>query len=177
MRRMKAASAFYFIAIMFLGMGLIFFGIGAMGFINPDFLGDMSAKDRTVFLAVFMGIGGLFALVGLIWLIILLMKRAGNKRLMTEGYKLEGTVTNVEMNMNIAINGRHPYKLECRVNNPYDGNVYLYSSANITDDVSHLIGQTVMVYVDRNNPKKYYVDVQEFINRQMYGNNIIDFRR
>lgn len=177
MRRMKTSFAFYFIAIMFLGMGLIFFGIGAMGFINPDFLDGMSSKDQTVFLSIFMGIGGLFALIGLIWLIILLAKGAGNKRLMTEGYKLEGTVVNATMNSNVRINGIHPFKLECRVNNPYDGNIYLYSSANITDDVSHLIGQTVNVYVDKNNPKKYYVDAYELINRDMVENNIIDFRR
>lgn len=177
MRRMKAASAFYFISIMFLGMGLIFFGIGLMGCISPDFLSGMPHKDQKVFLSIFMGIGGLFALIGLIWLIILLKKRAGNKRLIAEGYKLEGMVTNVSINTNVRINGIHPRKLECRVNNPYDGNIYLYSSANINDDISHLIGQTVTVYVDKNNPKKYYVDVYELINRHIYDNNIIDFRR
>lgn len=177
MRRIKTSFAFYFISIMFLGMGLIFFGIGAMGFINSDFLNGMPQKEQKVFLAVFMGIGGLFALIGLIWLVILLTKRAGNKRLMTEGYKLEGTIVNAVMNSNVRINGIHPYKLECRVNNPYDGNIYLYSSANINDNVSHLIGQTVIVYVDKNNPKKYYVDAYELINRDMVENNIIDYRK
>lgn len=177
MRRMKASFVFYFISIMFLGMGSVFFGIGCATLINPETLDGMPRSDAKMFTTIFMGVGGLFALVGLIWLIILLAKRAGNKRLMTEGYKLEGTVVNSTMNANVRINGIHPYKLECRVNNPYDGNIYLYSSANITDDVSHLIGQTVNVYVDRNNPKKYYVDVYELINRHMLENNIIDFRR
>lgn len=142
---------------------------------DPDDPSDVRT-DSKVFEYIFLGIGGSFAVIGAVFLIINIIIGRRIKILKKSGDKLSGTITNVTMNYNMTINNRHSYKAECEVINPYDGETYLYSSENITDDISGLIGMRATVYVDRNNKKKYYVDIYELLDKYNKDNRIHDFR-
>lgn len=126
--------------------------------------------------AVFIGVGGIFLVIGVVFIMVNVVSAKRVKSLMTEGEALTGTITNVTLNTSMMVNGRHPYKAECEVIDPYSGERYLYSSKNIVDDISELIGSEVTVYTDKNDRSKYYVDLDELINRRNSGNNIHDYR-
>ncbi|MDE6600448.1 MAG: hypothetical protein K2K34_10270, partial [Oscillospiraceae bacterium] len=53
----------------------------------------------------------------------------------------------------------HPYRADCEVFDPNSGERYLYRSENTMEDISDLVGTSVVVYADRDNRKKYYVDI------------------
>lgn len=132
--------------------------------------------DSKIITIVFAAIGGLFFALGMTFLAVAIIKGRKRKLLKQNGEALTGTIINVSMNTNVRINNRHPYKAECKVINPFDGEEYLYSSENITSDISHLIGMAVTVYVDKNNKSKYYVDMDELMERYNTENAIHDFR-
>ena len=95
------------------------------------------------------------------------------------GEAVTGKIINVRMNVNVRINNIHPYKADCEVINPFDGQRYLYSSGNITYDIRNFAGEDVTVYIDRKNPKNYYVDVEGLIEKKtaVSGNDYIDYRK
>ncbi len=125
---------------------------------------------------VFLCIGTPFAIIGAIFIIVNIVSSGSKKKLMQKGEEVSGTITDVYENTNIRVNGRHPFKAEVKVINPFDGETYLYSSKNITENISHLIGQTVTVYVDKNNKRKYYVDIDSLLKQYASDNKIHDFR-
>lgn len=125
---------------------------------------------------IFTSIGGGFIIIGSVFLIINIKSSRRRKYLMKNGDVFTGKIINVKMNMSVTINYRHPYKVECEVTDPYTNERYLYSSENITDDISEFIGSDVTVYVDKNNKGKYYVDIKELINKYNSESNIHDYR-
>ncbi|MCM1227164.1 MAG: DUF3592 domain-containing protein [Clostridium sp.] len=141
---------------------------------DPDEPGN--ARIYSVVLpAVFMGIGGLFLILGIVFIAVNAASSKRIKSLMENGEALTGIVTNVTLNTSMRVNGRHPYKAECEVTDPYSGERYLYSSKNVTEDISGLIGSEVTVYTDRNDRSKYYVDIDGLLSRET-GENIHDYR-
>lgn len=142
---------------------------------DPDNPSDVSSGSKILEL-IFTLIGGIFAVLGVILIIINILFGNRRKKLMQTGDRLTGTIIDVVMNNSVRINGRHPYKAECEVINPFDGERYLYSSENVTVNISELVGREVTVYVDRNDKKKYYVDIFELMNRYKEEENIHDYR-
>lgn len=121
---------------------------------------------------VFGIVGAVFLLVGIGFLIFVGAKNKKKKELMQNGIKVFAEVTGGSEVLNVEVNGRHPWKLECRYTDPYNGGVYLYSSRSVFMDPYLYMGQQVAVYVDRNDPSKYYVDIQSLRQQE----NVYDFR-
>lgn len=144
-------------------------------FYDPENPSDVWT-DSNVGIIIFTAIGGLFFVLGIIFLVSAIIKGRKIKLLKQNGEALTGTIINVCMNTNVRINNRHPYKAECKVISPYDGEEYLYSSENINSDISHFVGMTVTVFVDKNDKSKYYVDMDELMERYNEENKIHDFR-
>lgn len=126
---------------------------------------------------VIIPLGGIFALLGLVFILKKVLSDQKRNKLIQSGECLTGIITNVEVNKYVTINKIHPYKAECEVIDPYSGEKYLYSSDNIMGNISDLIGKEVTVYVDSNNKKNYYVDIYELIDRYSSDENIYDYRR
>lgn len=126
---------------------------------------------------VIIPLGGIFALLGLVFILKKVLSDKKRNKLIRSGECLTGIITNVERNKYVTINKRHPYKAECEVIDPYSSEKYLYSSDNIMGNISDLIGREVTVYVDSNNKKNYYVDIYELIDRYSSDENIYDYRR
>ena len=120
-------------------------------------------------------VGAPFFIVGGIFFLFVGIKGRKKKALLQNGRVVEATVTGGQMNYSMSVNGRHPWKLECKYEDTYTGATYLYSSYNIWKDPFLYIGQIVKVYVDRENPRKYYVDVDSLFNGQQ-DNKVFDYR-
>lgn len=121
---------------------------------------------------VFGSIGTPFLLVGIGFLIFVGKMDGKKKALMQNGNLIYAEVTGGSEVFNVQVNGRHPWKLECRYEDPFSGEIYLYSSRNTFTDPYPYIGQQIAVYVDKNDPSKYYVDIQSLRQQE----NVHDFR-
>lgn len=120
-------------------------------------------------------IGVCFFIVALVFIILAGTKGKKKRYLLAEGRAVEAVVIGGHMNYSVSVNGRHPWKLECQYEDISQNATYLYSSYNIWQDPQLYVGQTVRVYIDRQNPKKYYVDVEKLLATQT-DKRIMDYR-
>lgn len=116
-----------------------------------------------------------FLIIGIVFLLVLRAKKNKKQDLLQNGRMVEAVVTGGQINYNMQINNRHPWKLECQYKDTFTGAVYLFSSNNIWKDPFLYVDQTIKVYMDKENPRKYYVDVDslEEIEREV---TIFDYR-
>lgn len=141
---------------------------------NKDNPGKIKTKGSSMVLSIILGvIGGVFLLVGII-LVIVFMPR--NKKVKEYGIRYEADIINITMNRNVRVNGRHPYIVDCQVVDAFTGVTSLYRSKNIYEDIDVYGIVKVPVYVDQKNSSKYYVDIDEAIERAKKYNNIRDYR-
>ena len=66
-------------------------------------------------------------------------------------------ITAVEQNPYVRVNRRHPYHVICRIER--EGVLHEYRSEGYYHHPGVEIGESVPVYLDRQNEKNYYVDV------------------
>lgn len=141
---------------------------------NKDNPGKIKTKGSSMVISIILGvIGGVCLLVGII-LVIVFMPR--NKKVKEYGIRYEADILNITMNRNVRVNGRHPYIVDCQVVDAFTGVTSLYRSKNIYEDIDVYGIVKVPVYVDPKNPSKYYVDIDEAIERAKKYNNIRDYR-
>ncbi len=139
---------------------------------NPK---DVRAKSIGLTLPLYI-FGGIFSLIGGIFVAINMKSFIEKKRLLAKGDRLTGTIINVVPQTNVRINGHNPFKVECEVYDPINGAKYLYSSEAVMNDLSYLIGNQIDVYVDQNNKNLSYVDLKSIDTNASLGNNVYDFR-
>lgn len=156
------------IGAVFFGFGVFFAVFGATLFWNP--LEDDASKYIVI------GFGAIFAIIGASLLLSVILKAVRRKRLIANGDQLTGTIVAVNLNMSVTVNGYHPYRADCEVFDPISGERYLYRSENTMEDISGLVGMSVIVYADPNNRKKYYVDVASLADSYRSENQIHDYR-
>lgn len=146
------------LGIIFAPMGLLFAVLGAV-------LGQAknarwkAPQDPVIFIAVFGGIGGLFLLLGLIFLALDLRRRYLLRRAYESGNRVEAEILGIveQQNVNMA-NGR-PRMLEAAWTDA-NGVVHVYRSRYLYTNVEKLLkSKTVPVYIDRYNENIGFVDV------------------
>ncbi|MBZ5486802.1 DUF3592 domain-containing protein [Halomonas aquamarina] len=109
---------------------------------------------------IFGAIGALFFLSGVGSLLYSRFTASRNARLLEQGLRLETTYQGVELNTRISVNGRHPYRITSQWLNPESLEVHVFKSANLWFDPSPYIDtDTVAVFIEPGNPKKYHMDV------------------
>ena len=116
-----------------------------------------------------MAIGGLVLIIEVSALAISKVKKSRKKKLkdylMQNGIKVAAHIDCVNYNTNYSVNGNHPYILECSYKDPYTNKIYLFHSGNIWFNVESIISNqiisTIDVYFDPNNPKKYYMEIDD----------------
>lgn len=101
---------------------------------------------------------------GTLWLILILKGNIKRNRLMDEGVKMTGTVIRIEEEKSIVINGRHPYKVICRVTDSETGEFHDYASAPIDGIRNISEGTAVDVYVHRERFDIGYVHMDGIMN-------------
>ena len=60
---------------------------------------------------------------------------------------------------NYTVNGRHPYKLECKYEDVFSGITHMFSSDYVWENPQAYIGRQVKVYCNRDFTGPYYVDL------------------
>ena len=65
----------------------------------------------------------------------------------------------------------------CSAVNPTNGELMTFKSEDLNFDLTGNIQGTVDVYVDLNNPKKYYVDVEQIVEemQRQHDNGISNY--
>lgn len=121
-------------------------------------------------------VGAPFVVIGVVFIMVAAGLKKKKQYLMQHGRKIFAEVTGGRMNINYAVNGRHPWKWECKYDDPFTGAVYLFSSGNIWTDPQLYIGQQVAVYVEGENYKKHYVDVESLLSAENNGARVYDYR-
>lgn len=107
-----------------------------------------------------LGILGLvFGATGGIWLFVQRRADAIAEEVRRTGQRIEAKVSGVEVRTNLRVNGRSPWRIVCQWQDPGTKDVQVFHSANIWFDPSEYVKETVPVFVDRNNSRRYVVDL------------------
>ena len=147
-------SALLIVGSIFTILGAVFLATGVI-----IYYALKEEEGAILFLLIFGGIGLLFFVLGVIFLIVELKKKLRNDKLLGAGNYVMAEVLEVTLNYNVAVNRRHPYIVRCRYQDMY-GNVHIFKSRDLFFDPTDLLkDRMVKVYVDGENYKHYYVDI------------------
>lgn len=110
------------------------------------------------------GIGLIFTLLGSIFLLARKFSNARNTHLKQTGLLVAAKFISVDMNRHVTVNRRHPFIIRCEWKDTLTGETYAFKSGFIWTDPGPVIdtNRKIDVYIDRNNPRKYYVDLAPF---------------
>jgi hypothetical protein len=111
--------------------------------------------------ATILGIFGfiLFAIGGAIFVFD---KKKSNiiSYLKQNGTRIESDFQSVGLNTSLAVNGRNPYTIVSQWQNPATSKLHIFTSDDIWFDPTDFIKtDKIKVLIDRNDPKKYQVDL------------------
>ena len=130
---------------------------------DKDDVNEIGSKSLDLLYLILPGIGSIFLLIGLIGLAYISYKKKKEKKLKETGELVYANYSETIINRNITVNGRHPYNIIVQWNNPEDGKKYLLRSKNIYFNPEMMIEErnikTFPVYINPNNKKQYFVDV------------------
>jgi len=156
---MSMNTAFKIIGIIYTILGGIFIAVGiGVGIAAHDIDGF-----GWMFTGIFGGIGSLFFVLGILFLILNSRSKKRARRLVEAGNYIYAEVSHVEMNYHISVNGRHPYNVICRYTDEY-GTVHLFRSKDLSFHPDGIMKDTlVRVYVEAGNMKHYYVDIDSIL--------------
>jgi hypothetical protein len=106
------------------------------------------------------GMGSVFFLIGAGTMLATRVQKRADDHLMHEGRPIEADFQQVDLNTSLKINGRHPFRVLAQWQDPSTSRIHVFTSHNLWFDPSQYITQKqIRVYVDRTNPKRYYVDL------------------
>ncbi|PUZ23824.1 Protein of unknown function [Chitinophaga costaii] len=106
-------------------------------------------------------LGFVFSMVGGIAQVVTRLRRSGAESLKQKGQLVQADLVGVEINPYVMVNRIHPYVIRCAWKDPLTGITHSFKSGNVWSDPSAVLAQQkkLDVYIDGNNPKKYYVDI------------------
>lgn len=140
---------------------IVFGCIGAIYFVLGIFLLQSLPQTEDYEAGmVFTVLGGVFLLTTVILLLFSTAKRRKLQRIVSEGRYLWGQISDVVVNQAIRVNGRNPYNVLVRYEDPH-GNLHLFRSGNLkTYPDRSVIGKQVRVYYENESYKHYYIDLE-----------------
>lgn len=111
-------------------------------------------------LALIFGVmGTIFTLFGASIILIKYLKNKKIEFLKLRGTPIQAKFQSVEKNGSFAINKRNPYQIYAQWKNPMTSELHIFKSENLWfDPTDHINTDEITVLIERNNPKKYYVD-------------------
>ena len=142
-------------------IGVIYTILGA-GFVVLGGALWLGLKERDAALAgiIFVGIGSVFLILGVIFLLVELGKLRRANRLLASGRYIWGEIIDCVPNYNVRINGRNPYVALVRYR---DGSgvahIFKSGSRKLYPDPA-ILGRQVKVYVSDDRFRHYYVDLE-----------------
>lgn len=141
--------------------GVLFTAVGILcGLFIDEIAASPNSRGNVYILPwVFTALGIVFLLMTAVLLTLTAKRKQERRRLMESGRYINALVTEVSQNLYVQINHRHPYYVVCQGTDPYTGQQRTFRSADTTEDPSHLRGKYLRVFLDPQNPKKYYVEL------------------
>ena len=123
---------------------------------NPE---NIRPESEGLLIGIFLFIGLVFAAIGGIIFAARWKYYQNIRELLATGQQVYAEITDIQENLHKNMGGRHPIIVHCRYQSP-DGRLYLFHSHSVWCR-SHEIDMTkkIPVYVDRQNPARYFVDV------------------
>ena len=147
-----------------LSIGIIYTALGGTFVILGIALAAL-LRDSDAFMVglIFGGIGAIFLILGIIFLIVELCKKKRSDALLASGHYILGEVVDIAANINVNVNGRYPYHIIVQYIDPHGvRHIFRSPGLRIFRD-PELLGKKVKVYVENDNFKHYYVDVDEIL--------------
>lgn len=127
---------------------------------NPNKIG---MKSLDLLFLLFPGLGLISLIIGVTGISSKARGKKSGKRLKENGELIYADYVETIINISYSVNGRHPYKIICEWTNPLDGEEYTFKSKNIWSNPEDIIEERNIkqfpVYIDKNNKKKYFVDI------------------
>lgn len=127
---------------------------------NPS---SFKVKPDDFFNYIFLGMSSLFIILGSFLLILPIMKKNQNKKLLKNGIRLVATINSVIIDNRYQVNGKSPYVIYASF--IYHDLVYEAKSNNIWYNAEFIVNnyniKELPIYIEVNNPKKYYLDTSE----------------
>ena len=155
--KMEKDAAFIFGMVLGI-LGGIFLALGIL-------FGVLLGSEGLLACLVFVGVGGVFFLIGLLCLRSCRKKQRRMQKLLEEGRYLWGEIVECAPNLQISVNGRHPTIATARYLAP-DGTEHLFQSRNLyhwRPENGGLLHQQVKIYIEDGNMDNYYVAVEELL--------------
>ncbi len=155
--KMEKDAAFIFGMVLGI-LGGIFLALGIL-------FGVLLGSEGLLACLVFVGVGGVFFLIGLLCFRACRKKQRRMQKLLEEGRYLWGEIVECAPNLQISVNGRHPTIATARYLAP-DGTEHLFQSRNLyhwRPENGGLLHQQVKIYIEDGNMDNYYVAVEELL--------------
>lgn len=106
------------------------------------------------------GLGVVFTALGAGMIVVSARRRRLEARLKASGVPVEATFQSVEQNTSMKVNGQSPWRVLAQWLDPSTSKVHVFKSDNLWFDPSAYIkDRKINVFIDRANPKRYYVDL------------------
>ncbi len=133
---------------------------------NPRKIGNKDLDKITIIIPIF---GVIFLSIGLMVLIIPKIKNSKHKTIKQNGKRIEASYIETVINTSYSFNNMNPYNIVCQWYDEYEGEYYIFESENIWSDPQDIIEKynivTIPVYIDVNNKKNYYVDIEDIMKQ------------
>ncbi|MDI9246716.1 DUF3592 domain-containing protein [Marinobacter sp. CHS3-4] len=104
-------------------------------------------------------LGGVFFLVGVLMILVPKLRSRRAAKLKATGRPISARIQSVELNTGMQMNGRSPYRIVSQWQDPATTKVHVFLSDNLWFNPTNFIkGESVSVYIQPDNPKRYWVD-------------------
>ena len=134
---------------------------------DPNIIGN---KKLELLILLFPFVGLIFLLIGGINIFKIISNKKKKERLIKTGTIIEATYIETNTNFNLRVLGRNPSNIICEYDDPISKNTYRFKSERLWYDPSLYISdceiETFTVYVNKNDMKDYYVDIEELIDKE-----------
>jgi len=109
---------------------------------------------------IFVSIGVILFVLGLAMIVRQRSQLRTRDTLLTTGTPIQTQFSSAEKNSSYKSNGRHPYRIYSQWTNPRTSKLHIFESKNIWyNPESHIRNDEITVYIDPENPGKYYMDL------------------
>lgn len=139
---------------------------------NPDNPNDFRGADYVWGYLIFVLVGSIFFIIGMIFVIVTVVKGGKRKKIISYNYVVTADIIGIREDNSVSYNGISPYVMEASSMNPADGRIYFFKSEPFWQDVTQVLDQfeirTIPVYVNPDNYAEYVMDLS--IMKHYIGN-------
>ena len=114
---------------------------------NPNIV---VCDDLKILIYIFLGIGLVFLLISVVIMFFKIKSSKLKKYLKEHGKLIFADYVDVVLNTSYNVNGRHPYKVICKWENPIDNKIYMFTSKNIWVNISVIISDKKLLNLLNN---------------------------